>query len=349
MDLQEKLALVYDKLQKAIELELTTIPPYLMAMYSIKANTNKQVSNIIRSVFMEEMLHMVLAANILTAIGGKVQLGVNNIPSYPCRLMFNGKQFKNRAFDINLAPLAKETLFTFMQIELPEFMSEPPIKALEKIVVSGYTIGEFYNGIKDDLTNLCKAFGEENIFTVGVANQVSEQYYWRGGGQLIAIKNLKDAQEAINVIVEQGEGTSTSLGDGDEKYFKQGNDIPHYFRFNEIYVEQYYKESDNPLLPPTGDALLVDYNNVYPIKPNCKSADYDNQPELKNLNESFNANYSLMLSQIEEGFNGNPKAFYTAIMNGMHSLTPIALSMVQIPIANDPLGRHGAPSFEWQL
>lgn len=54
-----------------------------------------------------------------------------------------------------------------------------------------------------------------------------------------------------------------------------------------------------------------------------------------------------MLLQLEEAMNGNPKVLYTAIMNGMHSLTPIAREMMSTPIEGDAAGRHACPTFEW--
>ena len=57
-------------LQWAIELEHTTLPPYLCALYSIKPGTNSEAVDVIASVFIEEMLHMTLAANVLNAVGG---------------------------------------------------------------------------------------------------------------------------------------------------------------------------------------------------------------------------------------------------------------------------------------
>src|SRR5580698_6425575 len=74
-------------LATAIQLELSTIPPYLCALYSIKSGTNAEAVRIIRSVVVEEMLHMILACNILNAIGG--ELAVNRkgfIPTYPGKL-----------------------------------------------------------------------------------------------------------------------------------------------------------------------------------------------------------------------------------------------------------------------
>ena len=57
-------------LQWAIELEHATIPPYLCALYSIKPGKNTDAAAAITSVFVEEMLHLTLAANVLNAIGG---------------------------------------------------------------------------------------------------------------------------------------------------------------------------------------------------------------------------------------------------------------------------------------
>jgi len=133
------------KLQTAVELELATIPPYLTAMFSIKPGKNIAAAKMIRSVFMEEMLHMVLAANVLSALGGKLKLKKPNIPSYPCRLKFEEEIFTDREFDIDLARLSKTTLEMFMKIELPDFilgaMNLAP--AFDKIVVEGITVGRF--------------------------------------------------------------------------------------------------------------------------------------------------------------------------------------------------------------
>ena len=51
-------------LQWAVQVELTTIPTYLYAMYSIKDQTSES-ANVFRSVVVEEMLHVALASNLL--------------------------------------------------------------------------------------------------------------------------------------------------------------------------------------------------------------------------------------------------------------------------------------------
>ena len=74
-------------LQWAIEVEHATIPPYLFALYSIREGHNGEAIEILRSIFMEEMLHMTLAANILNAVGGTPRLDKPDfIPQYPTYL-----------------------------------------------------------------------------------------------------------------------------------------------------------------------------------------------------------------------------------------------------------------------
>ena len=57
-------------LQWAVQVELTTIPTYLYAMYSIKDQASES-ANVFRSVVVEEMLHVALASNLLVAVGGQ--------------------------------------------------------------------------------------------------------------------------------------------------------------------------------------------------------------------------------------------------------------------------------------
>src|ERR1700679_2159733 len=74
-------------LQNAIELEHSAIPPYLYALYSLKPGTNGELAEIIRSVVLEEMLHMSLACNVLNAVGGQPLIDSPKfIPDYPTHL-----------------------------------------------------------------------------------------------------------------------------------------------------------------------------------------------------------------------------------------------------------------------
>ncbi|WP_313202969.1 ferritin-like protein [Pseudomonas sp.] len=334
-------------LHTAMGIELSTIPLYMTALISIKPGKNRVAANLIRSVMMEEMLHLLLAGNLLSAIGGRVQFSEQNVPSFPLTLNFQGKQFREREFEANLAPFSAASIEVFTEIELPEGWGEPPqLQALQEIDVPGYTIGEFYDALAHKLAALCEVYGERAVFSGNPQHQLGLNYYWGGGGKPIVITSLALAREAIEVIVTQGEGTRGAVYD-DDSYFSQPEEVAHFFRFREIQFARHYRPGDDPRQPPTGAAFEVDYVEVYPIKANPKATDYLGDPEMAALNEQFNRLYSLMLYQIAEALNGASGAMYTAILNSMHDMTGTALQMVATPIANDPDGHHGAPTFEW--
>ncbi|KAK3707422.1 hypothetical protein QZH41_002492 [Actinostola sp. cb2023] len=74
-------------LQTALEIELSTIPPYMTALASIKHNYNHDVKSIIKTILNQEMIHMTLAANILNAVGGTPRFYSKKVsPRYPTRL-----------------------------------------------------------------------------------------------------------------------------------------------------------------------------------------------------------------------------------------------------------------------
>src|SRR5262245_12981503 len=74
---------VQEALQEAVELEFSTIPPYLYAMWSIDPGGDPDdMSAAIRHVVVEEMLHMGLACNLLAGSGGTPRL-VSAVPRYP--------------------------------------------------------------------------------------------------------------------------------------------------------------------------------------------------------------------------------------------------------------------------
>ena len=74
-------------LQAALQLEHSTIPPYLTALASIKFSYNLAIQNVLKEIVVQEMMHMALVANILNAIGGQPSLYSKEfIPRYPSRL-----------------------------------------------------------------------------------------------------------------------------------------------------------------------------------------------------------------------------------------------------------------------
>lgn len=347
MDIQKLKSHVLADLQKAIELELTTIPPYLTAYFSLHPQSNTILANNIRSVFMEEMLHICLAGNILVSLGGQVKLGINNIPKYPLVM-----GFRCREFQVDLARACPETIHMFRRIELPD--SLPPleefVELMKDINIEGYSIGDFYNHIRKNLKQLHDSYQEQGkvLFNPDTSKQITETYFWGARGKPIAVTDMESADWALTEIIDQGEGGTCSIFEDNLHDCELPPEPSHFYKFSEIYYQRKYKPDDDPFKPPTGEKFNVDYDKVYPIKKNCKQADFKNNHELAELNRKFNQNFTLMLKQIEEAFAGNPKALYTSIMNGMHGLTPIARAMVQMKIdPANPKSETGSPSFEW--
>lgn len=348
MTLTEQKAALCKLLQTAMELEWSTIPPYLTALLSIKPHANRVAANVLRSVMMEEMLHMVLVGNLISSLGGTVRIGKDNRPSYPLKLKFEGTPFKDRNFDIDLAPFSAKTIATFLKIEMPASLVERRILkfALDELEIPNLTIGDFYQRIIGDLEALCEQSSEAEVFTGDPAKQIGEQYYWSGAGKPVIITSLATAKQAVEVVMVQGEGAEGSIGAGDA-FAEPIDSIAHYFRFNEIALGRFYLPTDKPRDPPSGDPIAVDYSQVFPIKTNPRQSDYAEGTKLASLNLSFNQQYSLMLTQLETAFHGTVPILFDAILNGMRALTPIALEMMATPIENDPEGKTGAPSFEW--
>jgi hypothetical protein len=323
---------LYHLLQTAIELEHSTIPAYLYALYSIKPGTNQQAAKQIRSVVMEEMLHMTLAANVLNAIGGHPAVGHRDfMPEYPTYLPQS-----NEAFVVNLARFSPETIRMFMRIELPCKPTAPPKG-------DDYnTIGQFYEAVEESLKTVCK--GNKN-FIKDHSHQVTPEYFYNSGGNVMPVTNLEQALEALDVIVDQGEGVDYTIYDGDHRIFGQDAEYAHYFRYKEIHDGRYYAPHDTPKRGPTGAPMAVDWSAVYPARTNPKAADYPVGSELREMCDNFNLTYQRLLAAIHAGFNGQQKQLIEAVQI-MYEVKYQAVALMQVPAGNGSSETAG-PSFEW--
>jgi hypothetical protein len=348
MSLQAERDQLLHRLRTGFLLELGTIPPYMMALLSIRRPHNRVAAELIRTVMVEEMLHMTMVGNVTLAVGGQVALDADHIPRYPLSLDFEGRRFRDRKFDVDLAPLSPATIDTFMAIEQPDgWAPEVQRRAIPELDIDGLTIGDFYRNIIDRLERLSREYGERAVFSGPPALQISEDYYWSSGGKPIKVTDLASATRALSVVVDQGEGSTTSIFDGDHQHFEQPAELAHFFRFREIHFGRHYRATDKPHDTPSGAPFEVDYTQVFPFKPNPRAADYASNTPLAQLNRRFNRAYTHMLIQLREAFSGSPRTLYTAIVHGMHGIAELAAQMLATPIPDDPEGRHGAPTFEW--
>jgi CDGSH-type Zn-finger protein len=325
------------RLQWAIEIEHSIIPPYLCALYSIHPGKNLEAVETITSVFIEEMLHMTLAANVLNAIGGSPSLDQPNfIPTYPQHLPHS-----KGTFFIPLARFSRSTVETFMQIENPE----PPNATAEADRYD--TQGQFYLAIEESLKALCAEHGEGTIFCGDPARQITpESLDYTGSGRVIPVYDLKSALEAVDEIEEQGEGvTPKDVWDGDRDMFHpDAEEVAHYFRYQQILLGRNYRRGDTPQSGPTGPPFEIDWTAVHPMRENPRSADYPPDSPVQARMRAFNQLYSDMLRALHRAFNGEPKQMFQAVRS-MRALKIRAQELMQVP-SGDGVTTAG-PSFEW--
>jgi CDGSH-type Zn-finger protein/rubrerythrin len=327
---------LHEHLQSAIEVEHTQIPVYLCALYSIKDGHNREAARIIESVFVEEMLHMLLLANILNAVGGSPRLDhPGMLARYPRFLPHS-----NDAFQVPLAPFSRELIEIFMRIERPEDNAAAPQDERFE------TLGQFYEALVQGLKNLCVQLGEDRVFSGDRSRQITDEYFYGGSGRIITVTDLASALAAFEEIKEQGEGLNHSaIWDGDRNMFHpERGEVAHYFRFHQIVAGRLYQAGDTAQTGPTGEALAVDWDAVYPMRPNPCAADYPEGSPIRAKLDDFNRTYAGILHLLEHGLNGKPKLLAVAT-GAMYELKQQAIALMQLP-SGDGKTTVG-PSFEY--
>jgi hypothetical protein len=363
-------------LQAAVQLEHATIPPYLTALYSIRPGTNAAAYHVLRVVAVEEMLHLTLAANMLNAVGGSPDLTTPGfVPDYPAYLP-NGET----DFQADLRPFSREAMETFLKIERPApppqattgSQSEPNTPATAATggahhghgghthrraahtvhrprrhrsvraahVHDGseehfYSIGEFYKAVEVGLELLHEQHGDA-LFSGDPRLQVTSDYYYSGGGELFPVTDLASSKQAIRLIAEQGEG----IGGG---IFDYESEISHYYRFKQLIEGGYYRENDAPG-NPSGSTVGVDWDAIYPTKPNAKLSDYPKGSDVYQAAEAFNSRYAGFLKMLTQAFRGQPELLLEAV-GEMFVLKELAYRLTRQPI-DGPGSPHAAPTFE---
>jgi hypothetical protein len=324
---------VCDALQQAVKLEHATIPVYLYALYSLDATKNPEISRIIQSVVMEEMLHMTLASNVLNALGGAPLIGkAGFIPTYPGSLPGG----VDGSLTVNLAPFSMTQLQTFLDIEEPENpINYRALPLAASLAAAPVTIGQFYTAISDAIAVL-----GSGAFFNPARNQVGPELM---AGSVVVV-DVASAHRAINTIIEQGEGTSISPKE------VVGGGYAHYYRFMQVQKGRMLA-SVSPSLPPdqqyaySGRPVPFDPAGVNALPTNPTSAGYAKNPAQKFANDNFNYTYSNLLTALNAMFNGQATQEQLNVAIGlMMSLKGQAKAMmVGIPNPEVLTG----PSFEY--
>ncbi len=210
-------------LGQACEIEHGLMCEYLYAQFSLKRGpdeglTDGQLARVqawekaLITVIKQEMLHLALATNILTAIGAAPHFERPNFPIL--------SRWYPPGVQIALVPFGERALRHFIYLERPEGMAlddaagfaaarhAQPLTAagagLVAVPEQWQTVGHLYRGIEAGLAALCARYGEDAVF-IGPprAQAVTGIFEWPG---LLAVTDLASARQAIETIVEQGEG-----------------------------------------------------------------------------------------------------------------------------------------------
>lgn len=353
-DLASRLDNLHALLKVAMKVELTTIPPYLHAMFSIEdvgdGTSNREPREAIRSVLVEEMLHLTLAANILSAVGGRASLDEAMwVPSYPCQLfakeavgltLAGEKITSAHKLEIHLRAFSPEQVAVFEEIECQH--TRQPTEDGSVVIAS---IGQFYELLGEELEDMVRSFGEDAVFCGDPSHQVGPEYYYAAGGHLITIdpKNepLRQARDAIALITEEGEGAGhgKTISDGQAVPGEPGEDIAHVFKFREILAGRRYCDTHNVSDPPRGDPFDVDWGAVWPVISDPSVEDPSLPDEVVEAMSAFDRRYSDLLRQINRGFNGEPELLREAV-HGMFELKYAGVALMRTPVGHD---RTAAP------
>ncbi|MCA9527982.1 MAG: ferritin-like protein [Myxococcales bacterium] len=313
-------------LRQAVKLEHATIPVYLYALYSLDEQKNAAIAAILQSVVVEEMLHMTLASNVLAALDGPSPVGDPAfVPTYPGPLP-GGVEAQ---LTVSLAPCSPAQLAAFLIIEQPE---DPlHFKSVPLTEPDTITIGEFYAAIS-------RALGElpASAFDPSGKRQVGPDLM----DGAVVVTDCASAQAALQIIVEQGEGTATSPEEVD------GTRLAHYYRFLQI-------QKGRALVPDAaggwayaGPPIVFDPTGVAGVPRDPDQPPYPPGSAEAFANDTFNYTYTSLLFALRDLFSGqNTSAQLNRSIGLMMSLKGQAKAMMAgIP---NPAVLTG-PSFEYR-
>ena len=350
--IEHREALIY-MLCEAAELEHGIMCQYLFAAFTLKQNEGEGLTgeelaatrrwrSVISHVATQEMLHLALVQNLLSAVGAAPHLVRPNFPHpashYPAGV------------HLALLPFGEQALRHFMFLERPEGMDlhdadglaafgrAVPHMLASDIVPRGQdfaTVGHMYRSIEAGFARLCAKYGEDWLFVGPERAQATQEYF--GWPQLIPVTDLASAQRAIDEILEQGEGLRGHWENA------------HFGTFVEILDEFEAARAANLGLQPARPVLPV---NVRPCDRDVEVPLADN-PVTAKVMDLFNVAYEILLQILERFFahtdetDAQLKTLADATMGLMFgAIKPLGDLITTLPAGPSYPGANAGPSFE---
>ena len=340
-------------LREAAELEHTILCEYLFAAFTLKQRLDEGLTpaqleaidrwrKVILTVAKQEMLHLTLVQNLLTAIGAAPHLSRPNLPTA-------AKHFP-AGVQIALIPFGEQALRHFLFLERPEGLSldDPDVQvAVERArpfmsdddivpAPQGFeTVGHLYRAIDIGFAWLTSQLGTKMLFIGPSAAQTGpELMKWEG---LVAVTDLKSAHTAIDLIVEQGEGATGEWRDA------------HFGTFLKIYDEYLTMRKDDPSFEPARPVLP---GHVRPHRYGDPMPLIDD-PLSRRVADLFNVVNEVMLLALTRFFahtDETPEQLATLESLGVGlmfaAIKPLGQILTALPFGPSAPGRTAGPTFE---
>ena len=333
-----------NQLQIGLQLELATIPLYATSLYSIADGCNMEVSKIIRSILMQEMLHMTLVGNVMNAMKDPKKKNKRKhplidspdvAPAYPTIGLPGCVQPSLRVY---LSKASLRHIYEVLQVvEEPHLSCVVPDVDLE----ANHTVGQFYNEITDCITELGDSIFENN-------DDLQVSWPWTLSaeiGSISKVNNTKSALNAIKEIVDQGEGASPI----DPSQHSNSTQYGHYYKLMEIVCQKKLKKHNDTHYSYTGEDIPFDTKGVWPVRANPSK--YGANGNCYTEARAFHTTYRRLLRELQATFNGEPERINSAV-GVMESLLVHAKRVVRVPLYSDPaLEETCGPvwDYEWPI
>lgn len=339
-------------LAEAAAIEHNLMCCYLYAAWSLKRGERDGLSKAeseavarwkraILSVAIEEMTHLTLACNLSTAIGGAPHLSRPNFPISP--------GYHPSGVVVELARFSPAVLDHFIFLERPEgkelsdsdefvrpadYHRTQPRGRLMPHSQDYTTVGHLYRGIRHGFEVLAHHIGEPALFCGDPAAQVGPADASLPG--LSLVKDLASAIDAIETIIEQGEGAPEHSEDS------------HFSRFLRVRRELDELSKANPDFEP---AFPVAHNPVMrqPLDPHNRV--FIDAPETVHVLDFANAVYGQMLRCLVQSFgrsaeeDADKRLYLNTAIDLMNVLSDIGPHLASLPASRSHPGINAGVTF----
>lgn len=334
-------------LTEAAEIEQGLMCTYLYAGWSLKQSTLEGITPAqlkaidrwrkeIRSVAMEEMAHLASVNNLLMSIGSPPHFRRQNFPVpagyHPASLV------------VRLAPLTRDTLAHFVYLERPEgmtmaqasgFESAPyerraPSDRVTPTAEDFDTVGHLYRGIGQGFETLAARLGESALFVGSPDAQVGPDIMDLPG--MVAVTDLTTAMQAIDVIIEQGEGGRSDAQESHyARFVAMADEYDAFLREDTDFAPHREVVSDPLMFAPIAGA------------PGCHIDGRDSARVL----DLANASYGLMLRLLASGTGihlggvARRRLEIDSAVGLMHVVHALGVLLTTLPAGSGPTPRAG--------